>query len=212
MSVQPIPRESCGSEAPLHRNRSIIAVLIGIVGFFSVWGISTVLGSPGDSWQTFVDLPSAVLVFLTPVTVLYAVYGWSGIIAAFRWIGREPPEASGSTAGQAAAFFQLAAAFSLAGGFLATMIGLMLTLRNASHLDRIGPGMAVALLGQLYGVFLAVACVAVAAHIARRQGRLTNTMPLAARTAGIAGLTAIAGTLTAMIAFGILMLGRTPCF
>ncbi len=212
MSVQPVARESHGQDAPLHRNRSIIAVLIGIIGFFSVWGISAALGDPGDAWQAFVDLPSAVLVFLTPVTVLYAVYGWSGIFAAFRWIGREPRETEIQTAGQAAAFFQLAAAFSLAGGFLATMIGLMLALRNAPQLDRIGPGMAVALLGQLYGVFLAVACVAVAAHIARRQEKSSNTMPLATRVAGIAGLTAIAGTLTAMIAFGMLMLGRTPCF
>lgn len=212
MSVQPIPHDPHNPAPPFHRNRNVIAVLVGIVGFFAIWGVSTILGRPGEAWRAFVDMPSAVLVLLTPVSILLAVYGWSGVLDAFRWVARKPSEAEFRTAGQAVIFFQLAAAFSLAGGFLATMIGLMLALRNAAELDRVGPGMAIALLGQLYGVFLAVACVALAAHIARRHGVFTSGTPLAHRAASVAGLTTIAGTLTAMIAFGILMLSRAPCF
>jgi hypothetical protein len=193
---------------PIHRDRNIISALVGIVGFFSVWGYVAFLGSGGHILEVFLDVPSAILVALIPVTILFAVYGWAGVIDACAWVFRKPT--SGKTAQDAVMFFQLGAAFALACGFLTTMIGLVLMLRNMDDVRQIGPGMAIALLSQLYGVFIAVICIAVAAYVARRHNGVTETAPLARRAAGIAGITTIAGTLTAMIAFGILMLSVAP--
>jgi len=153
-------------------------------------------------------MPSAALVLLTPLTILIAVYGWTGVLDACTWIIRKPTP--GKTAEDAVTFFQLGAAFALAGGFLATVVGLIIMLTRMDSIGGVGPGMAIALLSQLYGVFLAVICVAVAAFIARRHNSLLCAAPLARRAAGIAGITTIAGTLTVMIAFGILMLSIAP--
>ncbi len=193
---------------PIHRDRNIISALVGIVGFFSVWGYATFLGSHDHHLNVFLDVPTAILVVLTPVTILIAVYGWAGVVDACAWVFRKPTP--GKPAEEAVTFFQLGAAFAMAGGFLATMIGMMIMLKHMDDVSQIGPGMAIALLSQLYGVFTAVICIAVAAYIARRHNGAAGTGPLARRAAGIAGITTIAGTLTVMIAFGILMLSIAP--
>jgi hypothetical protein len=192
----------------VHRNRNIISALVGIVGFFAVWGYATFVGRDGYVLEAFLDVHTGILVILTPVTLLFAVYGWAGVLDAWAWIFRKPTP--GKTAEDAVAFFQLGAAFAMAGGFLATMVGLMLMLRFMEDASKIGPGLAIALLSQLYGVFVAVICIAVAAHIARRHNGAESIGPLARRAAGIAGITTVAGTLTAMIIFGILMLSLAP--
>jgi hypothetical protein len=100
----------------------------------------------------------------------------------------------------------------LASGFLATVVGLILALKDLNDPRRAGLSMSIALLSQLYGVFLAVVYVAIGAYVAKRHNGTAGMAALAQRTAGIAGLTTIAGVLTAMIAFGILMLSIAPCF
>ena len=204
------PENRCPSSVPLHRDRNVLSVLLGIVGFFSIWGCTALVVTPGSVLGTFLDLPAALLVLLTPVTLLTAVYGWAGVVDACLWIFRKP--ATTKAAAEAVTFFQLGAAFALAGGFLTAMIGMVLVLRHAGEVGRIGPGMAAALLSQLYGVFIAVICIAVAAYIARRHQPGPLGAPVAHRAASIAGITTIAGTLTAMIVFGILMLSLAPNF
>ncbi len=194
--------------APVHRNRNIISALVGIVGFFAVWGYATFVGGSARVLDVLLDVPTAVLVVLTPVTILFAIYGWAGVIDAWAWVFRKPTP--GKTAEDAVTFFQLGAAFAMAGGFLATMMGMMLMLNSMEEISQIGPGLAIALLSQLYGVFAAVVCIGLAAHIARRHNGPASAGPLARRAAGIAGITTIAGTLTAMIVFGILMLSLAP--
>ena len=54
--------------------------------------------------------------------------------------------------------------------------------------------------------------MAISAYVARRHNGTAGMLAMARRTTGIAGLTTIAGALTAMIAFGILMLSISPCF
>ena len=198
------------SAPPVHRDRNVLSVLIGIVGFFSIWSCTALLVGRGAVFGTFLDLPAALLVVLTPVTLLTAVYGWAGAVDACLWVFRKPTP--GKVSEEAVTFWQLGAAFALAGGFLTTMIGMILVLRQAGEVGKIGPGMAVALLSQLYGVFLAVVFIAVAAYVARRHHRGAVAAPVAHRAASIAGITTIAGTLTAMIVFGILMLSLTPNF
>jgi hypothetical protein len=215
-SERPHGNDTHPRSVPVHRDRNILSVLVGIVGFFAVWGCTAALGG-ARTVGALLDLPAALLVCLTPAIILTAVYGWAGVADAVAWVFRKPTP--GKTAAEAVTFFQLGAAFALAGGFLASMVGLILMLAQTRDLARVGPGLAVALLSQLYGVFLAVVCIAVAAYVARKHAVaqppsavFSATGPVAYRAAGVAGITMIAGTLTAMIAFGILMLSLAPNF
>jgi len=193
---------------PAHRNRSVLSVLVGIIGFFCVWGVGVAIGEERSSLSAFFNLPSLLLVIVAPILILAGTYGLGGVADACAWVLRRP--VPGKTAEDAAAFFQLAACFALVSGFLVTTVGLILTLRQLENLRQLGAGMAVALLCQLYGVFLATAYLATSAYIARRHG-LAETSCVARRSLGIAGVIAVAGVLTAMIAFGILMLSVSPC-
>lgn len=111
---------------------------------------------------------------------------------------------------EAVVFFQVAAAFCLAFGFLATVVGLIVSLANLRSPTQLGPGVAAALISQMYGVCLAVTCLALAAFIARRHGAMGAMKPLARRAATAGGLTLIAGSLTTLIAFGIMMISMRP--
>lgn len=111
---------------------------------------------------------------------------------------------------EAVVFFQVAAAFCLAFGFLATVVGLIVSLANLRSPTQLGPGVAAALISQMYGVCLAVTCLALAAFIARRHAAMGAMKPLARRAATAGGLTLIAGSLTTLIAFGIMMISMRP--
>jgi flagellar motor component MotA len=195
---------------PAYRNRNLLSALVGVVGFFCVWGVTVALLEGGSTLMVFMNLPSMLLVLLAPLVVLTGIYGWAGVVDAWAWVFRKPRPADG--ADDAVTFFQLAAGFALVSGFLATVIGLILSLRYLSDPRQAGQAMGVALLSQLYGVFLSVLYVATAAYIARRHHGVDGLAPLARRAASVAGLTTIAGVLTAMVAFGILMLSISPCF
>ena len=197
------------SHLPIHRNRSVLSVLVGIIGFFCVWGVAVAIGEGNSPLSAFLNLPSLLLVIVAPILILAGIYGWAGVVNAWAWVVRRP--APGRPAEDAAIFFQLAACFSLVSGFLVTAVGLILTLRQLESLRQLGAGMAVALLCQLYGVFLATAYLATSTYVARRHGGASGPGPAARRSVGIAGLIAVAGVLTAMIAFGILMLSISPC-
>ncbi|MFQ5423900.1 MAG: MotA/TolQ/ExbB proton channel family protein [Phycisphaerae bacterium] len=193
---------------PKHRDRNVISAIVGVIGFFLVWGLVLSVGVGGRAGATFFNLPSALMVVVVPMTILMAVYGWAGIIDAFAWIAREPTP--GKTAEDAVTFFQLAAAFSLATGLLGTLVGLMMMLNNLSDPAGIGPGMAVSLLTQLYGVFIAVICISMGAYVARRHRCVATAKAVGFRAASVAGITTIAGTFVVLVSFCILMLSLAP--
>ena len=197
-------------EVPAHRNRNVISVLVGVVGFCFVWVLAAYSGVPGNAVGTFLNFPTAAVVIGGPLVILVMIFGWAGVVDAIGYVFRKP--AHGSAAADAATFFQLWAAFALASGFLATLVGLMMMLRRLDDPSHIGLGMATALLSQLYGVFIAVICIALAAIVARRHKGAAEALPIARRSAGVAGITVIAGTMTILIAFGILMLSLPRSF
>ncbi|MFH1418935.1 MAG: MotA/TolQ/ExbB proton channel family protein [Planctomycetota bacterium] len=201
-----------GGETPtgMHRHRNVVSVIVGVVGFLAVWGCALQMGTGGDVAGAFFDVPSALLVLIAPLAIMIAVYGWAGVIDACWWVFRKPTP--GKAAEEAVGFWQLWGAFALASGFLGTMVGMIVLLTWMEDPSRIGGGMAVALLTQLYGVFVAVICIALAAHIGRRHNGPGSVGHLARRGAGVAGITTIAGVLTAMVCFGILMLSLAPSF
>lgn len=207
MSSLPLNQTPTGA-GPIHRDRHLIPILVGIIGFFVVLGIAQSIHTGRDSEGGGVHAYSFLIVCLAPLALLATVYGWAGVVDAFCWIGRRPTP--GTAPREAVTFFQLAAAFAMAVGFLNTLAGLVLSLGELADMQRLGPGIAMALLSQLYGVFIAVTCIAVAAYIARRHRETPVLSRLAARAASVAGLIVVAGTLTTLLVFGILMLSVAP--
>jgi flagellar motor component MotA len=195
---------------PVYRDPTVLSALVGVIGFFCVWGVGMSLAGDVRKLTAFVSVPSVLLVVCAPLVILIGVFGLAGVIDAWTWLFRRPTP--GKTADDAATFFQLAAGFTLASGFLATVVGLILALKDLTDARRAGLTMSVALLSQLYGVFLAVVFMAISAYVARRHNGAGGMLAMARRSTGLAGLTTIAGALTAMIAFGILMLSISPCF
>lgn len=193
---------------PIHRDRHLIPILVGIIGFFVVLGVAQSIQVGRNMQQGWVHAYSFLIVSLAPLALLAVVYGWAGVVDAFLWIVRRPT--TGDASREAVTFFQLAAAFAMAFGFLNTLVGLVLTLTDLADTRRLGPGIALALLSQLYGVFIAVTCIGIAAYIARRHQGSPVLAPLARRAASVAGLTVVAGTLTTLLVFGILMLSVAP--
>lgn len=189
---------------PIHRGRGIVSVLFGLVGFFVLLGLMLYVLAVDHAVAMFVNVPAMTWMFLAPPALLLPIYGWAGIIDAFAYLVRPP--APGRTADDAVTLFRLWAAFALAAGFLATMVCLILMLGTIEDPGRLGTGMAVALLSQLYGVFIAVICVAIASIIARRHNGPPSALSLSRQAAGVAGITVVAGTMTVLVAFGILML------
>lgn len=196
------------AHVPIHRNRNLISALVGVIGFFTLWGLALMDSSQGDPAGAFVNPPSAAIVIGVPLVILMMVFGWAAVIDAFCYLFRKPQP--GPAAADAVTFFQLWAAFALACGFLATVVELISMLRCLDDPTLIGPPMAFALLSQLYGVFIAVICIALAAYIARKHHDADVPSPVARRAASVAGITIIAGTMTVLMAFGILMLSIAP--
>lgn len=185
----------------------MISALVGVVGFFLVWGVVLSIGSGNDPVGRFLNVPSALIVVVIPLLILLSIYGWAGIVDAWLWVARTPTP--GKTAEDAVTFFQLAAGFALATGFLGTLVGLCTMLANMDDPAQIGPGLAMVLLAQLYGVFIAVVCISIGAYIARRHHCVATAKAVGFRAASVAGITTIAGLFTVLISFCILLLSFT---
>jgi len=193
---------------PLHRNRHLLSALIGIVEHFSLCGVATRLDGLVAPISTHANMIGIGIVCGLPVALLLAIYGMAGVIDACAWLVRKPQP--GRSAADAAMFFQLAAAFALAAGFLATTVSLVARLAQLQDPHAVGRGIAVALLNQLHGVLLAVVCLALAAHLSRKHDGPAATLTLTRRSASVAVLTAVAGVLTTLVAFCILLLSVAP--
>lgn len=192
---------------PYHRDRQIQIALAAIIGLLAVWAVVVSLTERGLSLAAVEQL-GVLLVLTAPLLLLAVIYGWAGIIDAALWTVRPPTPCP--AAQEAVTFFHLAAAFSLATGFVCTLLGLVVSLANLGHPRELGPSLAGTLICQFIGIVLAIGCLIAAARVARRHVGMTILSPLARRSAGVAGATVIAGTLTTLAAFGILRLSVCP--
>ncbi|HWL94313.1 MAG TPA: MotA/TolQ/ExbB proton channel family protein [Phycisphaerae bacterium] len=189
---------------PIHRDHNILSMLGGIIGFFLLLGAMLYLTAVDHVVDMIFNLPALAWMVLAPPALLMPVYGCAAIVHAFAylWLPREP----GSAASAAASVFRLWAAFALVSGFVATLVSVVVMLARLEDPSNIGAGMAIVLLGQLYGVFIAMICLSIATMIERRHNGAEGAMKLARQAGGVAGITVVAGTLTVLVAFGILML------
>jgi hypothetical protein len=187
----------------------VLAALIGIIGFFILWGLSRGTSGPARYGGAALDPIAAMIILGSPFLVLIPLYGVAGIADAFFWLRRARRD--GSDPLEAASMFQFAAALSMGFGFAGTLIRLVAALAQGGE----APGglaaqIAAALMGQLYGIFSAVIYIVLAAVISRRHGTAGDLVAMSRRGTSAAGLTVIAGTLTTLIAFGIIMLNAAP--
>lgn len=185
-----------------------MAILMLVFGFFLMWAVTQVSLGADKGLMLLADMRSAVLVVGAPLLILTMIYGWAGVVDALSYLFRKPTP--GKTAADAATFFRLWAAFALTSGFLATLVALIVMLGHMDEPSRLGPGLAVAMVSQLYGVLTAMICIALAAAVTRRHNGPATLAPLASEAVGIGGVTVVAGTITTLMAFGILLLSLSP--
>lgn len=123
--MHPIIEGASGSaHTPIHRDRNLRSVLAGIVGILTLWAVALSSASNTGEVGRYVNAYGILLVLLSPMAVLTPIYGWAGVVDAFAWIARKP--GGGRGARDAVTFFQLAAAFALAFGFINAMIGMVI--------------------------------------------------------------------------------------
>lgn len=138
-----------------------------------------------------------------PLAATVGVFGWARLTRMWR-----RPEAT--TVPDEAAILQFVAASALGWGFVRTQAGLISCLGGLEHPREMGPQVASALAGQLYGTAFALVCICLAARSARRNQRPGQIARLLRRSSVAGGLTIVAGALTTVIAFCILRLSLAP--
>lgn len=175
----------------------IFAAIAGIVGWVAFRGYE------GDL-TPLIDWRSGLVVLTAPVLILTGIFGWAAPIDAFFYVlGRRDDSAAARDAAQ---FFQLWAAFALACGFITTLVGIIFMLVHLDDPTSIGPGVAVALLSQLYGVCIAVACIICSVVVLRRYPDAGTLQQMARQAVAGAGVSVVAGTLVTLLALAILLL------
>jgi len=151
---------------------------------------------------TFIDPPSMAIAVGAPLALLLGIFGWSGAREAVAVLLGRP---GCQNVVRSVSFFRLGAAFALAGGFLGTVIGLVVMLKNMDDPSALGPGMAVAILTQLYGVGLAMMSYSAAAIITHRceHGRAADE---ASRQAvPVAGVASAVGIACVLVTFSLML-------
>lgn len=193
------------SATPTRAARSVSTVgAIGAVLLIVTSCSYAVWTATAGELSIFGNVSSVLLVVATPFLILSAIYGWAAPIDAIGYVFLR--RKSTATAHEAAQLFQLWALFALCCGFIATMVGLVVMLARLNDPSQIGTGLAVALLSQLYGICGALACMICSAVVMRRYPKPDRADRLARKAVSTAAICVVGGTITTLIAFGILLL------
>ncbi|MCB9850807.1 MAG: MotA/TolQ/ExbB proton channel family protein [Phycisphaerales bacterium] len=153
-------------------------------------------------WQ-FIDYPSVAIVVGSTLSLLLITFGMRGVAQAVcnLWYLR----AAEDERKRASTVFRMAAVFALGSGCLGTLIGAVLMLSNMDDPSKIGQGLAVALLAQLYGVLLALILVAMSVAVYRERPAAQQSI-FAWQAVGVFSAAAAVGTLVVCSAIGFVML------
>ena len=189
-----------------YRNAASTSLVWRVIGF-GAFGCLLLWAMGSRCWVgTFIDPPSFAIAVGAPLALLLGIFGWSAVREAVAvLLGR-----SGSQdVARSVSFFRLGAAFALAGGLLGTLIGLVIMLKNMDDPSAIGPGMAVALLTQLYGVGLAMMSCSAAAIITHRAEHARALNEVSRQSVPVAGAAAAVGLVCAFMTFSFML---TACY
>lgn len=153
-------------------------------------GIGTILVSPGASLMGFIDYPTLIFCVGIVVGILLIAHGsapsFKGLAIAYRGTPANHREAR-----LAIQVCEAGLQSSIVAGVLEILIGLIIMLGNMADPSAIGPAMAVALLGLLYGTIFACGFLAGRFRVALAAEQLEcgpgepskSSMPLLTRTA-----------------------------
>lgn len=144
---------------PSRNNEPVWPRLAGLLMFVMMiyWAISS-----RTELDAFFDEGSLVVALGCPIALLIACFGWGGCSRSFEALF------GGRATTEGVSFFRMGAGFCFACGFLGTVIAMVMILINTNNPTSVGPALAMALLTQLYGVFMAVLCFTASISIARR--------------------------------------------
>ncbi len=156
-----------------------------------------------NNFNMFVDFPSLAVVFGCTVPILLCAFGWGGCVRPFRSLF-----AGSDTSAQqddAVVFFRLAAGLALSAGFLGAVVGFVKMLANMDDPSKVGAGMAVCLLTQMYGVVLAIGCCVASIIVARRSHTSQTAMTVASNALYAASGLAVMGFVVPPFAMAIIL-------
>jgi len=185
-----------------YRNMSGTSLVWRVIGFGAFGCLLLWATGSQCSLVTFIDPPSFAIAAGAPLALLLGIFGWSGAReAAAVLLGR-----SGSpNVSRSVGFFRLGAAFALVGGFLGTLIGLVIMLKNMDDPSALGPGMAVALLTQLYGVVLAMMSCSAAAIITHRAESARAIDEVSRQSVPVAAVASAVGVACILVTFSLML-------
>ncbi len=179
-----------------------------IVGFLGFGALIVAMILLGGDLAAYVNIPSVVLVIGGTGALLLLTFGHDGCLTAMRLAirgKRKIEHTPTSQRGDPVVFFRLAAAYALTMGFVGTLIGMIAMLSNMDDPSKIGAGMAVALLTQLYGGLVAAPCIALSVIQAMRYPQENQARDATKFVVPISGAAAVTGTVAALICFGALL-------
>jgi len=184
-----------------YRNTGSTSLVWRVVGFGAFGCLLLWAMGRRCSLDTFIDLPSVAIAVGAPLALLLGIFGWSVAREALAvLLGR-----SGSqNVARSVSFFRLGAAFALAGGFLGTLIGLVVMLKNMDDPSALGPGMAMALLTQLYGVGLAMVSCSAAAIITHRTKHAHALNEVSRESVPVAAVASAVGVVCALVTLSLM--------
>ena len=172
-------------------NSAPISRIIGLGAFAAIW--IWAIGGKVDL-RAFLDRGSLLIVVGCSFALLLAACGWTGLRSAVTTLIGQRASARATLDGLNV--FRLAAAFAVACGLVATLVGLIVSLHHMSDPSMIGPAVASAMLPLLYGAVVALLCLVAATVLARREtsGEAANEFDrLGRQTVRVAGVTAGVG-------------------
>lgn len=150
------------------------------------------------------SVQAGLLVLLCTPLITFVVFGPPAVTGAIRALFH--PSADPTLNHAAASVFRFSAAAALCTGAIASCIGIAGAFGSFADLGALGHSVAIAIVSQLYSLFLFVPCFAAAAVLGRRID--ATAPPLAHRTRPslrLAGAASLAATLTLGASLGLIV-------
>ena len=188
-------------EGQSHSPKRTIARLVGFAFFVALILVAIMLG--GDL-LSYYNTPSAIFVFGGTAALLLLTFGHDGCLSALRFTVKSKPDPENESSilnCDPVVFFRLAATYAIAMGCIGMIIGFIAMLSNMDDPSKIGAGMALCLISQLYGIVLAAPCIGLAVIQAMRFPNQTNVRNATRFVVPISGSAAATGTIAALICF-----------
>lgn len=168
--------------------KSARIVLFGMIAIGACWVVIY-----GRNIDAFLDFGSLLLTVGGTAALLLLSFGPAGFAQAWRALTTQAAEADAIVGRR---FFRMAATYSLGCGVLGALLGTVVVLTRITDPALLGPGLALALISQVYGVIQALTCYCLSVRLERSSpSALSAPEPNLTESALASG----AGTLTILM-------------